>query len=564
MRTRFSSLVLFFILGVLAASAHADDAILVLDASGSMWGQIDGKSKVEIARSVIGELLDKLPADRRLGLVAYGHRREADCNDIEEIVPVGTDRVAIRNSVNKLDFKGRTPLSAAVKFAAEKLGYRTQRATVILVSDGIETCGVDPCALGRALEDAGVDFTAHVIGFGLTSDKESAGLRCLAEATGGRYIAARNAGDLIAALTATVAAPSATPVAAEVAHVTLRATDLAGGPEITEGLTWTIGSTAGAAIYEKTGAGVVDTEIPPGVYDVKVVRQADGLSGKAPLDARAGATRTVTIPLEVDLAATLAITPPDAAPAGSTVAVAWTGPDRAGDYVTVVKAGEDAFAYLSYQDTSRGSPSTLTMPAETGDYEIRYILMQPRRVLAAVPYKVTSVDAALTVPPTAVAGSEIEIAWTGPNYHGDWLTIVKPDSTEATYNDYIDADGQDRKLWMPVDAGDYEIRYVQAGRKILARAPIAVTPANADITAPDSVVAGTTFPIDWTGPDNHGDWLTIIVPDAPVTAYGSYVDADRGRPSTLTAPSSAGTYQLRYVLGGKKVIAARTIVVTAP
>jgi len=43
-------------------------AIMVLDASGSMWGQIDGKAKITIAQEVIGELLQSLPADQELGL----------------------------------------------------------------------------------------------------------------------------------------------------------------------------------------------------------------------------------------------------------------------------------------------------------------------------------------------------------------------------------------------------------------------------------------------------------------------------------------------------------------
>ena len=114
-----------------------------------------------------------------------------------------------------LAFKGKTPLSAAVRFAAEKLKYTDTKATVILVSDGAETCNVDPCALGRELEAAGVDFTAHVIGFGLASDIESAGLKCLAEATGGRYFARTQRERAGAALGETVAAP--TPPAARAA-----------------------------------------------------------------------------------------------------------------------------------------------------------------------------------------------------------------------------------------------------------------------------------------------------------------------------------------------------------
>ena len=147
MRDDFKKLLLIALLSaVVPITARADDAILVLDASGSMWGKIENKTKVEIARSVVGDLLTQMPAERRLGLVAYGHRREADCADIEEVAVVGAERASIAAAVNALGFKGKTPLTAAVRFAAEKLAYREKKATVILVTDGVETCKADPCA----------------------------------------------------------------------------------------------------------------------------------------------------------------------------------------------------------------------------------------------------------------------------------------------------------------------------------------------------------------------------------------------------------------------------------
>ena len=546
-----------------SARALAEDTILVLDASGSMWGQIDGKTKVEIARQVVGGLLDDIPADRRLGLVAYGHRREADCADIEEIVPVGTDRAAIRTAVNGLSFKGRTPFGAAVKFAAERLRSSEQKATVVLVSDGVETCNVDPCALGRELEAAGVDFTAHVIGFGLASETEAAGLQCLAAATGGRYFGARNAGDLTAALTATVSAPPPpeTPARAGTTVIELRATELDGGPEISAGLTWTIKSAAGATAFERADAGLVETEIAPGQYDVRVVRESDGLAGAAKLDARAGAQRTVTIPLVFPLEATVDVTP-DAAPVGSQVSVQWTGPNRNGDYITIVKSGATPGDYLDYKYTNAGTPVSIAVPTEPGDYEMRYVLEQPQRVLAAVPLKATAVVASVTAPATGVEGSPIEISWTGPQYANDWLTVVKPAATATDYNDYVYAARDDHVVELPLGPGDYEVRYVQDGTKVLARVPIRVTAATAAITAPASVAAGASFEISWTGPNNHSDWLTVVEPNEGAQAYASYVDAERGSPATLNAAAKPGAYELRYVLKGNKVIAQRAIQVT--
>ncbi len=97
---------------VASQSAPSPDLLLILEASGSMWGQIEGENKIVIARRVLGDLIDGLPADSDAGLVAYGHRREGDCDDIETILPLGPlDKAAMRASVEGLNPKGRTPIT---------------------------------------------------------------------------------------------------------------------------------------------------------------------------------------------------------------------------------------------------------------------------------------------------------------------------------------------------------------------------------------------------------------------------------------------------------------------
>lgn len=184
-----------------ALAAPGGQSILVLDASGSMWGQLQNRTKIELAREAVDGMLKTWPQNQALGLIAYGHRRKGDCADIEVLQPVSAfDAAVVRSRVNALQPKGMTPITASVKLAAEQLKYTEQKATVILVSDGEETCNADPCALGSELEKIGVDFTAHVIGFDLPEGKARAQLQCLAKNTGGRYIEARNAGELNSAL----------------------------------------------------------------------------------------------------------------------------------------------------------------------------------------------------------------------------------------------------------------------------------------------------------------------------------------------------------------------------
>ena len=161
----------------LAGTAHAaDKAIIVLDASGSMWGQINGEAKIAIARETLGRVLKSVPGDLELGLIAYGHRDKGSCADIELIVPPAAGTAdAISAAANALTPKGKTPLTDAVRQAAEVLKYTEDKATVILITDGLETCDADPCAVASELEQAGIDFTVDVIGFGLSSDGGQAG-----------------------------------------------------------------------------------------------------------------------------------------------------------------------------------------------------------------------------------------------------------------------------------------------------------------------------------------------------------------------------------------------------
>jgi Ca-activated chloride channel family protein len=177
-----------FLAGTAALGQAADRTIVVLDASGSMWGQIDGRPKVDIARETLRTVLQSVPSDMELGLMAYGHREKGACEDIELIVPpeAGT-ATAITQAADAMRFLGKTPLTAAVRQAAEALRYSEEKSTVILITDGVETCEADPCALGKELEAAGVDFTAHVVGFGLTAE-EGREVACLAQNTGGKYL----------------------------------------------------------------------------------------------------------------------------------------------------------------------------------------------------------------------------------------------------------------------------------------------------------------------------------------------------------------------------------------
>ncbi|MFK5997861.1 MAG: VWA domain-containing protein [Rhodobacterales bacterium] len=200
----FTALLLSFPLATMATAQARENVMVVFDGSGSMWGQIDGKAKIAIARDAIKEMVNSWNKDTNIGLIAYGHRTKGDCSDIEILLPVGAlDKSAFIAAVNAIQPKGKTPISAAVRMAAEELKYTENKATVILISDGLETCNANPCALASELEAKGVDFTTNVIGFDINK-ADSAKLSCLATNTGGQFLSASNAAELNKAISKTV------------------------------------------------------------------------------------------------------------------------------------------------------------------------------------------------------------------------------------------------------------------------------------------------------------------------------------------------------------------------
>ncbi len=202
--------------------AHAEEGsrvILVLDASGSMRAKIDGKSKIDIAKQVVGKIISTWKPEDEIGLIAYGHREKGNCKDIEVLREPGPlNAEDFMAAVKGISPKGQTPMTDAVRMAAEALQYTEKKATVILVSDGIENCDADPCAVAEELKKAGVGLVVHTVGFGLDNKGAVAQLKCLAEKTGGTFTLANNASELQKALSTSLAAkpaPAPTPSAVE-------------------------------------------------------------------------------------------------------------------------------------------------------------------------------------------------------------------------------------------------------------------------------------------------------------------------------------------------------------
>lgn len=558
------------------AQDEAGSAILILDGSGSMWGQIDGTPKIEIARQTLSSVLEEVPAGLELGLMAYGHNRRGDCGDIELLVPPAPARESVGDVVSAaaaLSPKGKTPITEAVRQAAAVLRYTEERATVVLVTDGLETCEADPCAAAAELERLGIDFTAHVVGFGLT-EEEGRTVACLAENTGGSYIQASDAAGLDQALQETVAPRTAL--------VTLVALDQR-NERVDADLEWTLRDLErGTAAAEPTVGASLEAELRKGRYLALV--DGEAAQGGLEFAIDRAETQTIGVPVErlsaapePDVAAAkeasadddARLVAPDTVDMGRPFQATWKGKGAARDWISIWDpsarrgAGDTVtYAYLGEDDNT----VQLIAPARPGGYELRYNENETDTVLETRAFTVEPVETTLDAPASVPIGTTFTVGWKGPGQPRDYIYIWDPRANRGrgdtvTYA-YLGESGYTVSLIAPAMPGDYELRYAHGKYDVdLASAPLEVTGMTVALDAPDSVVAEEAFTVGWDGPGQPRDYVAIHRVGEDSSIEYAYL-GDSGRTVSLTAPEEPGQYELRYWHGKYDVpLATRSITV---
>jgi Ca-activated chloride channel homolog len=192
-----------------------EDAMIVFDASKSMDasdGNTSGLRRIDSVRGALAKVLPRVARERRLGLMTYGPGKSPDsCANVTlDLPPAPNTAGPIMARINALRPDGRTPLTTAVRMAAETLAYWRKPVTIVLVTDGEESCRGDPCALARELKTDGVRVTVHIISYKV---KDSLGSdevfhsQCLPDTTGGLYVATETLDELVAALNRTLVCP---------------------------------------------------------------------------------------------------------------------------------------------------------------------------------------------------------------------------------------------------------------------------------------------------------------------------------------------------------------------
>jgi Ca-activated chloride channel family protein len=196
---------LLFMAGVAATAAVADrsqlchdDAMVVFDGSGSMiLGDAGGRARIDVARDSLRAVLPEVTAMRRTGLVVYG--AGGACHVELKLRPKSNAATEIGDIVDRLVATGATPLSGAVLEAAMVLGGGEKSGLVVVLTDGEDNCGVDPCRVAAKLRESAPKVVVHVIGF-MMGRHEAVRAACLADETGGLYVPARTLEELKTAL----------------------------------------------------------------------------------------------------------------------------------------------------------------------------------------------------------------------------------------------------------------------------------------------------------------------------------------------------------------------------
>jgi Mg-chelatase subunit ChlD len=182
-------------------TSDVTDFALILDCSGSMIDKTrEGPTKMEVAKKVVSDLIEKIPNGRRVTFLVYGHDAKLECKAIKVVRPLSeiddAAKAEIKQFIRGLKPVGHTPIARALEIAGQELAKNNANCGLILITDGMETCHGDPNAVAaRLASELKLTFGLHVIGFDV-DPKELEAVKEIAKAGKGTYHDARSATEL--------------------------------------------------------------------------------------------------------------------------------------------------------------------------------------------------------------------------------------------------------------------------------------------------------------------------------------------------------------------------------
>lgn len=241
-----------------------------------------------------------------------------------------------------------------------------------------------------------------------------------------------------------------------------------------------------------------------------------------------------------------------AAEIGATIKVTVSGEIEPRSFLTIVPKDSAEGSYQDYVYVNKSGTFEFLAPAEPGDYELRLLgPASPYPTLISQVLKLSAASAKIEAPEHVNAGANFSVIWTGPDNPRDYITLGKTGANISAYITYQYTNkGSPVTFAAPDQPGSYELRYVLgSGDKILASRQFDVGAVSASINAPDKAKAGASIQVTWQGPNNPGDYITIVPRGAAEGTWKNYTYTAKGNPLSLLAPQDAGEYEIRYSTG---------------
>ncbi len=288
----------------------AKRAVVVLDSSAAMLAPLERFKKYYLVRKNLQSALSAPPTGVDIGLVAYGHRRRAACDDVEVLQPVGPfDVRTFFRGLTSVRPKGVSPVAEGLRLAASALGEGGGKGgKILLVAGAPDSCESDPCATAAELAAADPALSIDVVWLA-DPDADLAQPQCIAKAGRGKLSTATTMAEseqmLVEAFASlgSVPALAAPPKAEAVSGAPGLSLSVKLGPQsgaYTGKVAWTVRKAdphGQGQVVAHAETPAVYLPLPPGAYDIDVsagdiakhqtveVREAEPIEAALLLDA---------------------------------------------------------------------------------------------------------------------------------------------------------------------------------------------------------------------------------------------------------------------------------------
>ncbi len=467
---------------------------------------------------------------------------------------------APREVLDDLQPLGQNALGHALRATTEDLVEPGPHDLVVVILDGLDTCGHDVAAAAETLTRGGEGANLHIFGLGLSTIEK------FQASSWARFRASETASDLAANLQAVVSsfldiAPPTTQQLTTIsislpAEAATRVETLSlDGPGMTEPVR--IKPSPATQTHDLApGSGTITAIDSNGDQIVQLTR-IPIIPGRA-IDLELPASSRAD--LEIDILPTGWGIPPE-------IEVRWKnfqdGPGR------VVLSRQDV-PPTSWLCSKRlvGPEGNLRLPLPDSPTSVEIQLRRLRagmsEVVARIPFEAPGRRVSLSVPGECTPGSVLGVAWVGEAAPGDLLTLVPADTPLETFDNAVSAmDGSPAYLLVPPELCTYEVRYLSGTPlRVLAHSPTQAVAPRAGLLFQEEVAAGRPIDVRWWGPAGPQDMIAIAQPDSLANEYLVWKGLEEGSPVQLVAPPDPGDLEIRFVSQSEGILATGPLVVT--